>query len=236
MTSFADIVSKADRYGLVIRGGFNVETDDDVPAVDGKNPACSLILFGNVGSSIWPVFSNSPEHNDGEKDALDRWSLRVGQQMADELNGSAFFPFGGPPYHPFIRWAKRGEDLMSSKLGMLIHPKYGLWHAYRFAIGLPDRYDELVPAPVAADICASCQDQPCLSGCPVGAFCGSGYDIERCFHYLQNDETKRCVSAGCQARMACPQGISFRYEPAHAKFHMDAFYDALSIRFKENTS
>ena len=52
--------TEAGRYGLVIRGGFAVESDDSVPEVSPGLPAQSLVLFGNAGSSIWPTFSEAP--------------------------------------------------------------------------------------------------------------------------------------------------------------------------------
>ena len=35
----------------------------------------------------------------------------------------------GPPFLPFLEWAKRSE-VTESPIGLLIHPVYGLWHAY----------------------------------------------------------------------------------------------------------
>ena len=128
---------EAMEFGLVLRGRFMVEPDDDVPPLPDAHEARILLLFGNAGSSIWPVFSGSPEFKDGEPDPLDRWSARIGKKLAVEWGGMALFPFGGPPYQPFLRWAKKAENLESSALGMLLHPVYGLWHAYRFAIAMP---------------------------------------------------------------------------------------------------
>ena len=33
-----------------------------------------LVLVGNIGSSYWPLFSQSTEYLDGAADPLDRWS------------------------------------------------------------------------------------------------------------------------------------------------------------------
>ncbi len=228
------ITNLADQYGLVVRGGFGVVETDLVPDIKERVAAKSLVLFGNAGSSLWRNFSSSAEFADGQLDPLNRWSERIGNAMAKQLSGRALFPFGGPPYQPFISWAKKAESLQSSKMGMLIHPQYGLWHAYRFAIALP------VPLPVELksaaqvpdDICAKCVDQPCLKTCPVDAFSGTEYDVDSCFDFIDENPQSSCRQHTCQARLACPEGHEFHYEPDHAKFHMNAFYHAIVNRRK----
>ncbi|WP_424947644.1 hypothetical protein [Candidatus Spongiihabitans sp.] len=222
-----DIGRLAGEYGLVLRGRFCVNADDHVPEIAAGVTASTLILFGNAGSSFWECFSGSREVADGRADPLNRWSQRVGEIIASKLTGRALFPFGGPPYQPFINWAKKAESLQSSRLGMLIHPQYGLWHAYRFAIALSDSPIEpaaLQPQTVDHDICQRCIEQPCLSACPVGAFSDSGYDVEACYGFLKQNAESSCRTETCQARRACPQGHAFRYQAEHARFHMDAFF------------
>src|SRR5690606_37251113 len=124
----------ADAVGLRLRGGFNVAADDGVPALRNGRSAQSLILLGSIGGSLWPSFSASPEARDGAPDPLDRWSRRTIDALADETGATAFYPFGGPPYLPFQRWAMKAEPVAPSPLGILIHPEYGLWHGYRGAL------------------------------------------------------------------------------------------------------
>jgi epoxyqueuosine reductase len=45
---------------------------------------------------------SEPEFTDGRPDPIDRWSRRVIGHMACDLGAKALFPFGGPPWHPFI--------------------------------------------------------------------------------------------------------------------------------------
>jgi hypothetical protein len=122
---------------------------------------------------------------------------------------------------PFQRWALRADAVYSSPLGILIHPEYGLWHAYRAALffhetlELPARWD--APSP-----CESCTEKPCLSGCPVGAFSGGAYDVAACADHIARPETD-CISVGCLARNACPVGLRWRYPEAQTRFHMTAF-------------
>ena len=168
----------AQKYGLVIRGGFHVEVEDSVPDFANGDTAASIVLFGNAGSSLWHEFSSSNECSDGLADPLDRWSTRIGNQLAQQWDSMALFPFGGPPFQPFLRWAKKAEQLESSRLGMLIHPEYGLWHAYRFAIAFKHQVHGLnISEEIRTNVCEACADQPCLSGCPVKAFTVEGYDV-----------------------------------------------------------
>ncbi|WP_423908045.1 hypothetical protein [Candidatus Spongiihabitans sp.] len=241
MNTLDEIIHLAGAYGLVLRGGFCVNEDDNVPEIAEGVNASSLILFGNAGSSFWECFSGSREAADGQTDPLNRWSQRVGEIIASKLTGRALFPFGGPPYHPFINWAKKAESLQSSRIGMLIHPQYGLWHAYRFAIALPDSLaDSLVvsaaitrvrqPQAIDHDICQRCIGQPCLSACPVGAFSDSGYAVEACYSFLKQNAESSCRTETCQARLSCPQGHAFHYQADHARFHMEAFFHSVANR------
>ena len=224
----------AAEFGLVLRGGFYPKADDRVPDLPGGEKAKTLLLFGNAGSSIWGYFSASNEYKDGADNPLDRWSEGIGDELAQRWRGAALFPFGGPPFQPFIGWAKKAEGLRSSRLGMLLHPTYGLWHAYRFAMALPDHINgvETEPNDSQHHACDQCDDQSCLKTCPVDAFDGAHYDVKRCFGYLSQNPDSLCHRKGCQARAACPEGEAYRYDQDHAAFHMQKFYQSLQHRFK----
>lgn len=229
---------------LIVCGAFNVCDQAQLPRTPPTIPpepraslkrlpifpdgtvARSLVLVGNAGSALWPVLSASEEHQDGQPDALDRWSLRVGLQYAEQFGGHAVYPFAGPPHHPFLEWAQRCQGLRASRLGLSIHPEYGLWHAYRFALLFRVPLSTVPPHLPHSDICAQCVSQPCLRACPVGAFSEAGYDVDTCVGFLNANPEASCHRAGCAARIACPQGAEYRYEPAHASFHMAAFVRA----------
>ena len=211
--------------GLLLRGGFHCRPEDGVPALPDGRPAASLVLLGNAGGSLWPAFSDAPELRDGAADPLDRWSARVIADLAERFDAAALFPFGGPPYRPFQRWALRAESLASSPLGMLIHPTYGLWHAYRGALAFGDVIP-LPPPETAPSPCETCAEKPCLSACPVGAFDGTGYNVPACVKHLASEAGRDCMTGSCLARRACPVGQAYRYEAAQAGFHMEVFLAA----------
>ena len=217
-------VAAAD-HGLVLRGGFHPNAEDAVPPLPDGAPARTLILVGNAGLALWDVFAASPEARDGAADPLNRWSERVVGEIAARFGGQALYPFGGPPYRPFVAWAKRGEPVAESPLGMLIHPDHGLWHAYRGALALPEAL-ALPPRDRRPRPCDSCVERPCLAACPVGAFTEAGYAVERCASHVADPAGADCLDLGCRARRACPVGVEAYYQPSQARFHMTAFMAA----------
>jgi len=216
------VFSAIKRAGLVPRGAFRLEEGERQGALAGVR---TIVLAGMAGREGWSAFAASPEAGDGAGDPLDRWSRRVIEVLARELGGRAFFPFGGPPFWPFQQWARRAEPVHPSPLGILIHPRYGLWHSYRGALGF--RQKLAVPAPAALPSpCDSCVGRWCLKACPVGAFSSAGYDVAACLGHLKSAAGADCVSLGCRARRACPVGAEHAYGAEQANFLMEAFLRA----------
>jgi len=212
---FAILERRLAEHGLIARGGFHPAPEDGVPGA-------TLVLVGNAGPALWRVFAAAPEARDGAADPLNRWSRRVLGALAMELGAEALYPFDGPPYRPFVAWAKRAEAVAESPLGMLIHPDYGLWHAYRGALAF-DRPIELPPRDPRSRPCDACADKPCLKACPVEAFAATGYDVAACAAHVAAPEGEDCLGLGCRARRACPVGPAYSYDGPQARFHMEAF-------------
>jgi hypothetical protein len=213
------VFSAIERAGLVPRGAFKLEDGERVGELADMR---TIVLAGMVGRDGWGAFAASPEAGDGLADPLDRWSRRLIESLAGELGGKALFPFGGPPFLPFQRWAQRAEPVHSSPIGLLIHPYYGLWHAYRGAIGFPEELNVPGPAPVPSP-CETCSGRWCLKTCPVGAFSEAGYDVAACKGHLRSAAGGDCMDFGCRARRACPVGADRAYEPSQANFLMRSF-------------
>ena len=219
--SYSNILAAAAEAGLAARGGLLTEPGDALP--EGFS---WLLLLGWVGSRNWGAFAEGPEASDGAPDPLDRWSKRTIDALAADLGAIAFYPFGGPPYRPFLAWARRAEGLRSpSPLGMLIHPQHGLWHAYRGAMAfayVPDGWEAPTAAPIPCNGCA----RPCLQTCPVRAFGADGYNAAACRRHLMSPAGQACMEGGCLARRACPVAPHLSYAAAQTQFHMQAFRDA----------
>ena len=228
-TIVADLAKAAATHGLHLRGGCTVSHEDGIPMLPDGRAAATLVLLGPIGGSLWPVFAASPEMSDGCGDAMDRWSRRVIDGLADRFGALALYPFGGPPYRPFQRGARRADTVAPSPLGMLIHPEYGLWHGYRGALAFADAIDW--PVAVHRDSpCLTCERKPCLSTCPVGAFTGDRFDVVACRTHLERPEGAACRDDGCLARNACPVGRDYAFPAAQIRFHQAAFRRAGQVR------
>jgi hypothetical protein len=101
------------RTGLVPRGALLLEESERAEALADVR---TIVLAGMVGREGWDAFAASPEASDGADHPLDRWSRRLIESLARELGGKALFPFGGPPFLPFQRWAQRAERSIPRRL------------------------------------------------------------------------------------------------------------------------
>jgi len=221
-----DFAVELETFGLHLRGVLILATEEVKLLNIDAHGDHSIALVGNIGSSYWPAFSASREYQDGQPDSLDRWSRRVADQVAEVSGTRAIYPFEGPPYYPFLQWAERAESLSQSPLGLMIHPRYGLWHSYRFGLLIPhshapDQQNISVESP-----CLSCEARPCLHACPVDAFSTKGYDVDSCAAYLKQTADANCHQQGCLARLACPVGEAYRYNSEQHTFHLRAFLGA----------
>lgn len=207
--------------GMACRGGFHPTPEDGVPAVAEGKPARTLVLLGFTGGLQWPLFTLSPEYRDGDPHPLDRWSRRIIETLAGRFGAAELYPDSGPPWWPFQRWARRAEALHVSPLGILIHPEFGLWHAYRGALAFAGAFD--VPAPQRwLHPCEHCAGKPCLTSCPVEAIAPARFDRAVCMTHVASPAGGDCRSRGCLARRSCPVGASHRYGTGQAAFHMNA--------------
>lgn len=212
-------------YGLALRGGFPFAASEDAPPGPSGKPAKMLLLVGNVGPAMWREFTTWLDRQpDIMAEPLDTWTAETVGGLAAEFGARAVYPFE-TPWQPFQRWAMRAEGLKPSPLGVLMHPDYGLWHAYRAAL----LFDVEIPiqAPRATiHSCDQCVGKPCLTTCPVGAYSLTGFDVAACAAHLNSPGVEARPHRGCSARNACPVGGAFRYPPAQQAFHHAAFLRA----------
>jgi hypothetical protein len=213
------VFSAIARAGLVPRGAMRLEDNERQGALAEVR---TLVLAGMAGREGWSAFAASPEAHDGADHPLDRWSRRVIGRLARALGAKGLFPFGGPPFWPFQQWARRAEPVHPSPIGLLIHPRYGLWHSYRGALAFREALAVPEPAAVPSP-CESCSGRWCLRACPVGAFSAAGYDVAACVGHLNSTAGADCMCFGCRARRACPVGAEHAYGVEQADFLMGAF-------------
>lgn len=210
------------RHGLILRGGFNFADGEQSPAVSSSTSARSVLLVGQAGAEPWPHFSRWRDARPPTlDDPLDTWSREIIGAVAEEFGARAVSP-SDRPYMPFQQWAMRAEGLKPSPLGILMHPRYGLWHAYRGAL-LFDHAIEIEPPGNVVHLCDACVEKPCMKACPVAAYSPGGFAHEACLAHVRGPDGAPCRTAGCLDRNACPYGTAYRY-PAEARaFHMRAF-------------
>lgn len=214
--------------GLALRGGFNLEAGEVAPKGPGESRAKAVLLVGNAGGAFWPRFVAWRDAQPGDlADPLDSWSRQVLEAVAEPFGARVVMP-NDRPFAPFQQWAMRAEGLKPSPLGILMHPDYGLWHAYRGAL-LLDRelaVEDLDQAPEnSIHPCELCDGKPCLNACPAGAF-GGGFDHFACGTHIGSARGRSCMEGGCLARNACPHD-AFRYPQAMQAFLMRAFRKAI---------
>jgi hypothetical protein len=190
------------------------------------SPAKSILIVGNGGPAFWyayrdfcrqnPVFEKENSH------PLDTFTRQVIEQAAkvfdqERLSYHLFYPFYTEPvWFPFITLAKLAGLGTPSPLGMLVHPRYGPWIAFRvgvlLSIDLPGKTLGLDGKP-----CKGCP-RYCLQGCAGGAadLSKDRIDLERCISFRERELPCR---ATCHARLACPVGEEYRYPEGEIRYH-----------------
>lgn len=221
-TVIASVRALVGAHGLICRGGSDFGPREDAPRLPGGGEARAVLLIGSAGAGYWPHFSRwRAGLAQPVSDPLDTWARQIVEAAAARVDAHAVSP-SDQPYLPFQRWAMRAEALRPSPLGVLMHPEFGLWHAYRGAL-LFDRRLGFAPAAVPRHACDDCLEKPCLQACPVGAHGRDGFDHAGCLSWLGGGSGGECAAYGCRDRNACPVGERHRYPLAAQAFHMRAF-------------
>ena len=210
----AQIKALAAAQHLAVLGGFAAGPDDGLPS-----GTKTLLLLGPREPGFWPHLKAQPEW--GADDPMDRWSRRVIGTLACDLGAKALFPFGGPPYQPFYRWALKSGRCWESPVRLLVHDVAGLFVSFRGALALKEAV-ELPPA--GPKPCDTCMEKPCLTACPTGALTGAGYDLQNCHSFLDTTAGQDCMTTGCAVRRTCPLSLAYARMPEHSAYHMGQFH------------
>jgi len=124
--TYADLTAAAAALHLVPLGGFQE---------DGH----TTVLLGPLEPGFWEYVSKRPEFS-GD-DPLDRWSQWAITALGYVTDSQPFFPFGGPPFNPFISWALKSGETWQSPVGLLVHKDAGLLVSYRGALRFEGQLD-----------------------------------------------------------------------------------------------
>lgn len=215
---YSQISAAARAQGLEIYGAFHPAA----PRAQGLSSG-TLVLLG-TGAEFWPIFTRSAEYTGAGPDPVDRWSSRVVGALAQSLGAQAYFPFGGPPYTPFVNWALASGRAFTSPSQMLVHDTHGMLISYRGALHFDQSFD-IPPPPLAHSPCATCTTQPCLNTCPAHALAEGGpYYLDACHQHLDTPAGAACMTQGCLARCACPQSKGAGRRIEQTAHHMRYFH------------
>jgi hypothetical protein len=220
--NLAVLEADLERNGLIPRGGFNFHDGETAPPGKSVERARAVVLVGQKGPAPWPHFKAWRARQPSDlANPLDSWCREVIGEAALRQGARAVSP-SDRPYLPFQQWAMRAEGLKPSPLGILMHPEFGLWHAYRGAL-LFDVEIDFAELREPVHLCERCADKPCLRACPVEAHTDIGFDHAACLTHVRSPIGRACMNRGCLDRNACPHGIAYRYPAEVQAFHMEAF-------------
>lgn len=203
------------QHHLAVLGGFHPLPEDGTP-----HGTRTLLLLGPREPGFWPHLTAQPEWQDGQPDPIDRWSRRVIGRIACDLGAKALFPFGGPPYHPFYRWALKTGRIWECPVRLLVSADQGLMVSFRGALALKDHHPIPEPTTRPCDTCA----QPCTTACPPQALSTAGYDVPACHAFLDTALGQPCLTTGCASRRACPLSQAYARLPEQSAYHMRRFH------------
>jgi epoxyqueuosine reductase QueG len=189
--------------------------------------ARSIVVIGNGGREFWKAFSRHAKENPGWRDRdnpLDDFTRVIIERDVAPVVAQAgtahtiIYPFisNGPTLN-FMEAGKAAGLSGPSILGVVVHPVYGPWIAFRAAILL----DQLIDAPGEArgfDPCPTCVPRSCISACPADAVSvANGWDIPKCLTHRVEVETD--CAPRCHARAGCVLGPEHRYPDDELAYH-----------------
>lgn len=188
--------------------------------------AKSIVVIGNGGGAFWHAFTTYADAHPGWRDRthpLDDFTRElIANQIVPVLTGQGVactpaYPFIGEGTLSFLGLGKLAGLGGPSILGVLIHPAYGPWIAFRAALLLDVALDQ--PGEAADfDPCPQCLTRTCITACPASAVSfPAGWDIPGCLTHRVEVEAD-CASQ-CHARVACVIGPNHRYPDDELAYH-----------------
>ena len=189
--------------------------------------ARSILVLGNGGGGLWHALTAHATAHPGwwqREHPLDDFTQEVVERMLlPALVGMGFEAVAAYPFltHPrtfnFLELGRLAGLGVPSIVGVLVHPIYGPWIAFRAMILLDADLDD--PGEAAGfDPCPSCIVRSCIPACPVGAVTmAAGWDVPRCTRHRL--EVEADCDNRCHARVGCVLGPEHRYPDEELVYH-----------------
>jgi epoxyqueuosine reductase len=250
--AIAAIRAAGARHGLNLVAAIPAERYDSAVApayrtgsfVSAELPATprSIVLIGNGGGDFWRAFSDFADRNSGWRERanpLDDFTREIIERevvAAARDAGArcvAIYPFvNGGPLLNFIELAKVTGLGGPSIIGVVLHPTYGPWMAFRAAL-IIDVEVELPGAATGFDPCPTCVPRSCIAACPATAVSfPAGWDIPKCLTH--RIEVEADCAARCHARVACVVGPEHRYPDDELAYHHGRALGAMRPWYEAN--
>ncbi len=186
--------------------------------------ARSILVLASGGRAFFEAFRRSPEARRGGPDPLDTYTRRRVEALSDELSRSgeasrAAFAFErrGGVYADFVALARAAGLGAPSRLGLLVHPRFGPWLALR-ALLLTERAVPETPERADFRPCEGCP-APCAAACHGAAVAPGGFDAAAC---AATRGREPACHLRCDARRACVLGPEHAYAAEAEAHHMRA--------------
>jgi epoxyqueuosine reductase len=203
--------------------------------------ARSIVVIGNGGGGFWRAFTAYAAQHTGwssRENPLDDFTYEVIERhvaaavRSQDVRCVAVYPFmnAGATIN-FMEAGKLAGLAGPSIIGVVVHPVYGPWIAFRAALLVDAEIDEYGEA-LGFDPCPACTTRSCISACPAAAVTfPAGWDIPKCLTHRV--EVEADCAPRCHARVGCVLGPNHRYPDDELAYHqmralraMRPYYDA----------
>jgi len=192
-------------------------------------------VLGAGGRGLFAALQAAPEAGADLAHPLDTFVERVVRGAEEALRAAGF-----PSVAVFAHRSREGAfaDFVGlaqacglgwpSRLGLLLHPRYGPWWSLRAALLTRAPLTSTLPLPGPGP-CQGCP-APCASACPAEAVSATGsaaparFDVGRCAALRRRHPPCRLR---CAARRACVVGGEEAYSEAAEAHHMAASWRVL---------
>lgn len=187
-----------------------------------------LILIGHGGKDFWAALT--AQNSTQTEQQTQQLTRQEDQHPVDDFTVSkvhAFMQTENPQTEYTLLYP--GACLLNlQELGQLagwhhaspfmvgINASFGSWFAYR-AVILANTDLPVTAQHQSAPPCQRCEEKICIRICPAAALTVDSYDLQKCLHYRQQENS--LCEVNCIARWSCPEAPEHRYTREQMQYH-----------------